>query len=69
MLTVITIIIRCSRAHSFYRYDSGKSPYPELALSRVVIYEGLYFDLAQDQMNGAPNETRTHSCRFASLTC
>ena len=34
-----------------------------------VIYEGLYFDLAQGQMNGAPNETRTHSCRFASLTC
>ena len=23
----------------------------------VVIYEGLYFDLAQGQMNGAPNET------------
>ena len=37
--------------------------------SVVVIYEGLYFDLAQGQMNGAPNETRTHSCRFASLTC
>ena len=33
----------------------------------VVINEGLYFDLAQGQMNGAPNETRTHSCRFASL--
>ena len=31
----------------------------------IVIYEGLYFDLAQGQMNGAPNETRTHSCRFA----
>ena len=39
------------------------------ALAEVVIYEGLYFDLAQGQMNGAPNETRTHSCRFASLTC
>ena len=35
----------------------------------VVIYEDLYFDLAQGQMNEAPNETRTHSCRFASLTC
>ena len=35
----------------------------------IVIYEGLYFDLAQGQMNGAPNETWTHSCRFASLTC
>ena len=35
----------------------------------ALIYEGLYFDLAQGQINGAPNETRTHSCRFASLTC
>ena len=35
----------------------------------IIICEGLYFDLAQGQMNGAPNETRTHSCRFASLTC
>ena len=25
----------------------------------VVIYEGLYFDLAQGQMNGAPNETES----------
>ena len=38
-------------------------------LGTKVIYEGLYFDLAQGQVNGAPNETRTHSCRFASLTC
>ena len=25
--------------------------------------------VAQDWMNGAPNETWTHSCRFASLAC
>ena len=42
---------------------------PGLIDQKVVIYEGLYFDLAQGQMNGAPNETRTHSCRFDSLTC
>ena len=35
----------------------------------VVIYEALCFDVAQGRMNGAPNETRTHSCRFASLAC
>ena len=35
----------------------------------VVIYEALCFDVAQGQMNGAPNETRTHSCRFASQVC
>ena len=35
----------------------------------VVIYEALCFDVAQGQMNGTPNETRTHLCRFASLVC
>ena len=35
----------------------------------VVIYKALCFDVAQGRMNGAPNETRTHSCRFASLAC
>ena len=34
-----------------------------------VIYKALCFDVAQGLMNGAPNETRTHSCRFASLAC
>ena len=34
-----------------------------------VIYEALCFDAAQGRMNGAPNETRTHSCRFASQAC
>ena len=32
----------------------------------VSIYEALCFDVAQGQVNGAPNETRTHSCRFAT---
>ena len=31
--------------------------------SLIVIYEGLYFDLAQGQMNGAPNENYiTYNC-------
>ena len=34
-----------------------------------VIYKALCFDVAQGRMNGAPNETRTHSCRFPSLAC
>ena len=34
-----------------------------------VIYKALCFDVAHGQMNGAPNETRTHSCRSASLAC
>ena len=34
-----------------------------------VIYEALCFDVAQGQINEAPNVTRTHSCRFASLAC
>ena len=35
----------------------------------IVIYETLCFDVAQGRMNGAPNETRTHSCRFARQAC
>ena len=35
----------------------------------IVIYEALCFDVAQGRMNGAPNETRTHSYRFASPAC
>ena len=36
---------------------------------KIVIYEALCFDIAQGQMNGAPNETQTHSCSFSSLVC
>ena len=35
----------------------------------IVIYEALCFDVAQGRLNGAPNETRNHSCRFASQAC
>ena len=35
----------------------------------IVIYKALCFDVAQGRKNGAPNETRTHSCTFASLAC
>ena len=35
----------------------------------VVIYEALCFDVAKSRINGAPNETQIHSCRFASLAC
>ena len=34
-----------------------------------VIDKALCFDVAQGRMNGAPTETRTHSCRSASLAC
>ena len=36
----------------------------EIQEVEVVIYEGLYFDLAQGQMNGAPNETRGWSIQY-----
>ena len=38
-------------------------------MDNIVIYEALCFDVAQGRMNGAPNETRTHSCRFSSQAC
>ena len=37
--------------------------------THILIYKALCFDMAQGRMNGAPIETRTHSCRFASLAC
>ena len=40
-----------------------------MPVPRVIIYEALCFDVAQGRLNGAPNETRTHSCRFASQAC
>ena len=36
---------------------------------KVLIYQAFCLDVAQGRMNGAPNENRTHSCRFASLPC
>ena len=33
----------------------------------IVIYKAFCLDVAQGRMNGAPNGTRTHSCRFANL--
>ena len=32
----------------------------------VEIYKAFCLDVAQGHMKGTPNETRTHSCRFAS---
>ena len=34
-----------------------------------IIHEALYFDVAQGRINGAPNETRTHTSRFANQAC
>ena len=41
----------------------------KIATLSSVIYEALCFDVAQGRLNGAPNENRTHSCRFASQAC
>ena len=49
--------------------DLVSSPVWWEAVTNIVIYEAFRFDVAQDQMNGARSETRTHSCRFASLAC
>ena len=35
---------------------------PEVPIT--IIYEALCFDVVQGRMNGAPNETRTHTCKF-----
>ena len=38
-------------------------------MDSFVIYKAFCFDVVQGQMNRAPNETQTHSFRFASLAC
>ena len=35
----------------------------------MEIYQAFCLDVAQGHMKGAPNETQTHSCRFASRAC
>ena len=42
---------------------------PETATKTIVIYKAFCLDVAQGRMNGAPNETRTHTYRFASQAC
>ena len=42
---------------------------PRLMKDKSNLYSNLQstlFDVAQGRMNGTPNETRTHSCRFAN---
>ena len=38
-------------------------------VGKVVIYSAFFLDVAQGHMNGAPNETQTHLCMFASQVC
>ena len=35
----------------------------------LVIYSGFSLNVAQGRMSEAPNETQTHSWRYASLVC
>ena len=35
----------------------------------TVIYEALCVDVEQGRINGAVNETQTHSCGFVNLAC
>ena len=43
---------------NFWRFDG-----------KCTIYIAFCLDVAQDHMNGAPNENWTHSWRFTSLAC
>ena len=54
---------------SLQKKEIPESPLSAATGEVIVIYEALCFDVALGRMNGAPNETRTHSCRFASQAC
>ena len=40
--------------------------FKQFSLASVVISEAFCLDVAQGRMNGALNETRIHSCSFAT---
>ena len=40
----------------------------KFGLFAEIIYKALCFDVTQGRMNGAPNDTRTHSCRLLTVT-
>ena len=41
----------------------------KMTIMPILLYEALCFYVAQGRIHGAPNETLTHSCRFASQAC
>ena len=49
------------------RTAAGWSVYKKTRRLRVVIYQAFCSDVAQGRMNRVPDETQTHSRRFASL--
>ena len=49
--------------------DYGRQLYFTLRYPRYPNLLSFCLDMAQGRMNRAPNETRTHSLRFASLAC
>ena len=53
----------------FFLWGAGGSPLVQNNIKNVVIYEALCLNVAQGRINGAPNETQTHLCRFASQAC
>ena len=62
-IALISIVNNC-KFHVFYQYACFVYIY-------IYIYSNLQSSLLRcgtNRMNRAPNETRTHSCRFASLT-
>ena len=52
-----------------FKISEANSYWEEWDVKYIVIYKALCFDVAQGRMNGAPNETRTHSCRLSSQAC
>ena len=55
--------------HIYIQIHTYIHTYDQFATIHIVIYKAFCFDVAQGRMNGAPNETQTHSYRFASLAC
>ena len=67
-----TIHYLCPHKHTSYirdREEDRLTPTCIITRKCVVIYKAFCLDMAQGHIKGEPNETWTHSCRFASQAC
>ena len=73
-------ILSVQDSHTFWYFQGRLEPgrtapwglrnvFSALSVQSCNIYEALCFDVTQDRLNGASNETQTHSCRFSSQAC
>ena len=59
-ITLVSLLVKLANHYTI------RGAHPQYNI--IVIYEALCFDAAQGRMDGAPNETRTHTCSLLTVT-